>query len=144
MFQPKEEIKTMSQFTGDLGLGPEDIMKLEPEIGYITDNTNIEAIALTTETGYQIAYAALPTYQVDSDALSGVASAMIMTGKMAVTNTFGEPLRETIIRADNGYIVVSNAGRFVLVGAGRVIKDLMNTVKIFRIASARIEANFPK
>ncbi len=133
----------MTQFGGDIGLGPEDIIKLEPEIGYVTSNSNIEAIALVTETGYQIAYAALPTYTVDSDALSGIASAMIMTGKMAMMSTFGESITESIIRADNGYIVVTNAGRFVLVGAGRDIKNLMNTVKVFRVAAQRIEAQFP-
>ncbi len=135
----------MTQFGGDLGLGPEDIMKLEPEITYITENTNIEAIALVTEHGYQIAYAALPTYNnTDSDALSGIASALNMTGKQTMLRTFDEPLNEAIIRAKNGYIVVSNAGRFVLVGAGRDIKNLMNTVKIFRVASQRIETNFPE
>lgn len=133
----------MTQFGSDIGLNPEDILKLEPEITYITSNCNIEAIALTTDTGYQIAYAALPTYQVDSDALSGIASAMVMTGKMGMMNMFHEPLSETIIRADNGYIVVTNAGRFVLVGAGRDIKNLMKTVKVFRIAAQRIAINFP-
>jgi predicted regulator of Ras-like GTPase activity (Roadblock/LC7/MglB family) len=133
----------MSQFGSDLGLGPDDIVKLEPEITYITSNSNIEAIALVTESGYQIAYAALPTYTVDSDALSGIASALTMTGKMTMNTLFGEPLAETIIRSDNGYIVVTNAGRFVIVGAGRDIKNLMNTVKVFRIAAQRIEINFP-
>ena len=133
----------MSQFGGDIGLQPEDIMKIEPEITYITQNSNIEAIALISETGYQIAYAALPTYTVDSDALSGIASALMMTGKMSMMSMFQEPLSEAIIRADNGYIVVTNAGRFVLVGAGRDIKNLMNTVKVFRIAAQRIELNFP-
>ena len=61
----------MAQFGGDLGPRTENIIKLEPEISYITSNLSIEAIALVTETGYQIAYAALPTYTVDSDALSG-------------------------------------------------------------------------
>ena len=131
------------KFGGDIGLGPQDIMKLEPEITYITSNSNIEAIALVTETGYQIAYAALPTYTVDSDALSGIASALMMTGKMAMTSMFQETLTETIIRANNGYIVVTNAGKFVLVGAGRDIKNLMNTVKVFRVAAQRIETNFP-
>ncbi|RLI64656.1 MAG: hypothetical protein DRO88_06645 [Promethearchaeia archaeon] len=133
----------MTQFGSDIGLNPEDILKLEPEITYITSNCNIEAIALTTDTGYQIAYAALPTYKVDSDALSGIASAMVMTGKMGMMNMFNEPLSETIIRADNGYIVVTNAVRFVLVGAGRDIKNLMKTVKVFRIAAQRIAVNFP-
>jgi predicted regulator of Ras-like GTPase activity (Roadblock/LC7/MglB family) len=134
----------MTQFGGDIGLGPNDILKLEPEITYITSNSNIEAIALVTETGYQIAYAALPTYTVDSDALSGIASALMMTGKMAMSSMFSESLAETIIRADNGYIVVTNAGKFVLVGAGRDIKNLMNTVKVFRVAAQRIETNFPE
>ena len=133
----------MAQFGGDIGLKLEDILKLEPEITYITSNTSIEAIALVTDTGFQIAYAALPTYTVDSDALSGIASAVTMTGKMALQSVFGEDLAETIIRATNGYIVISNAGRFVLVGAGRDIKNMMNTVKIFRTAAQRIEDQFP-
>ncbi len=133
----------MTQFGSDIGLEPGDIMKLEPEITYITSNCNIEAIALTTDTGYQIAYAALPTYTVDSDALSGIASALMMTGKMGMQSMFSEPLSEAIIRADNGYVVVTNAGRFVLIGAGRDIKNLMKTVKIFRIAAQRIAVNFP-
>ena len=134
----------MTQFGGEIGLGPEDIVKLEPEIAYITENSNIEAIALVTEHGYQIAYAALPTYNTtDSDALSGIASAVNLTGKQIMLRTFGETLNEAIIRADNGYIVVSNAGRFVLVGAGRDIKNLMNTVKVFRVAAQRIEEQFP-
>ncbi|MHA1674419.1 MAG: roadblock/LC7 domain-containing protein [Promethearchaeota archaeon] len=133
----------MTQFGSDIGLEPGDIMKLEPEITYITSNCNIEAIALTTDTGYQIAYAALPTYTVDSDALSGIASALMMTGKMGMQSMFAEPLSEAIIRADNGYVVVTNAGRFVLIGAGRDIKNLMKTVKIFRIAAQRIAVNFP-
>jgi predicted regulator of Ras-like GTPase activity (Roadblock/LC7/MglB family) len=133
----------MTQFGSDIGLNPEDIMRLEPEITYITSNCNIEAIALTTDTGYQIAYAALPTYTVDSDALSGIASALMMTGKMGMQSMFSEPLSEAIIRADNGYLVVTNAGRFVLIGAGRDIKNLMKTVKVFRIAAQRIAVNFP-
>jgi predicted regulator of Ras-like GTPase activity (Roadblock/LC7/MglB family) len=133
----------MTQFGGDLGLSPDDIATLEPEITFITSNCNIEAIALVTETGYQIAYAALPTYTVDSDALSGIASAAMMTGRMTMMSTFNEPLSETIIRADNGYIVITSAGRFVLVGAGRDIKNLMTTVKVFHTAAQRIEINFP-
>ena len=87
---------------------------------------------------------ALPTYTVDSDALSGNRFRFDNDREDDhMTSLFEEPLAETIIRADNGYIVITNAGRFVIVGAGRDIKNLMNTVKIFRIAATRIEANFP-
>ena len=47
------------QFGGDIGIGPEDISRLEPEIAYVTSNSDIEAIALVTDSGYQIAYAAI-------------------------------------------------------------------------------------
>ena len=67
----------------------------------------------------------------------------MMTGKMNMQRMFQEKLSESIIRADNGYIVVTNAGRFVLVGAGRDIKNLMKTVKVFRIAARRISNQFP-
>lgn len=131
------------QFGNDIGIGPDDIGKLEPEIAYVTANTEIEAIALVSETGYQVAYAAVPGYNVDSDALCGIASALIMTGKMSVMSMFQENLSEIIVRAGNGYLVVTNAGKFVLVGAATEIKQMMKTVKVFRVAAQRIAAHFP-
>ncbi|GAB4325769.1 MAG: hypothetical protein Kow0069_31900 [Promethearchaeota archaeon] len=126
-----------------MGFSEEDLEKLEPEIAYVTSNSEIEAIALVSQEGYQIAFAAVPGYDIDSDALSGISSALLMTSKLAVEQVFGQTLSEIIVRAGDGYICVSNAGRFVLVGAGRNIKALMKTVKVFRVASARIAAQFP-
>lgn len=131
------------QFGSDVGIRESDIQKLEPEIAFVTSNSEIEAIALVSEEGYQIAFAAVPGYDIDSDALSGISSALLMTSKMAVSNVFSQQLSEIIVRAADGYICVSNAGRFVLVGAGRTIKTMMQTVKVFREAAARIAANFP-
>ena len=131
------------QFGGDIGINPNDVARLEPEIAYITANCEIDAIALVSDTGYQIAYAAVPGYQVDSDALCGIASALTMTSKMTTQAIFQEPLSEVIVRAGNGYLVVSSAGRFVIVGAGTNIKEMMKTTKVFRVAAQRIAANFP-
>ena len=63
--------------------------------------------------------------------------------RILLTTSLAVPISEAIIRADNGYVVVTNAGRFVVVGAGRDIKNLMKTVKVFRIAAKRIGENFP-
>jgi len=51
---------------------------------------------------------------------------------------FNEEINEIIVRGDVGYFIVSNAGRFVLVGAGTVIETMMKTVKVFRIAAKKI------
>ena len=131
------------QFGGDIGIKPEDVSKLETEISYITANAEIDAIALVSDTGYQIAYAAVPEYKVDSDALCGVASALSMTSKMSIQNMFQENLSEVIVRAGNGYLVVSSAGRFILVGAGKKIAEMMKTVKILRVSAQRLATYFP-
>jgi predicted regulator of Ras-like GTPase activity (Roadblock/LC7/MglB family) len=132
------------KFGVDVGLREEDLEKLEPEIAYVTSNTDIEAIALVSSEGYQIAFAAVPGYNTDSDALSGLASALLMTSKSAMTAVMNDKLNEIIVRAGDGYICIANAGRFVLVGAGRNIKSLQTTVKVFRAATSRIAANFPE
>ncbi|MHA1734439.1 MAG: roadblock/LC7 domain-containing protein [Promethearchaeota archaeon] len=131
------------QFGSDVGIREEDIALLEPEIAFVTSNSDIEAIALVSNEGYQIAFAAIPEYQIDSDALSGISSALLMTSKMAMNTVFGQPLSEILVRSGDGYLCVTNAGRFVLVGAGRNIKTMMQTVKVFRVAAARISATFP-
>ena len=133
----------MSAFSGDLGLTAEDIPALQEEIGYVTEHCEVEALALCTLTGYQIVYAAAPTFDVDSDALAGLSGAMTMTSKTTIQQVFQEELEETIIRADNGYCIITKAGRFVLVGAGYNIKEMMKTSKAFRIAGRRIGKRWP-
>ena len=66
-----------------------------------------------------------------------------MTSKMSIQNMFQENLSEVIVRAGNGYLVVSSAGRFILVGAGKKIAEMMKTVKIFRVAAQRLATYFP-
>ncbi|MHA1684155.1 MAG: roadblock/LC7 domain-containing protein [Promethearchaeota archaeon] len=131
------------KFGTEIGLTEADIEVLEPEIAFVTENTEIETIALTTAEGFQIAFAAVPGYHMDSDSFCGIASALIMTGRSTLMSVFQKDLDEIIVRASDGYVVVSNAGRFVLVGASRLIKSMMQTVKIFRQSADRISQRFP-
>ena len=55
------------QFGSDLGITNDDIEKISPQITFITSNADIEAIALVTQEGYQIAFSAL----AHSESLSG-------------------------------------------------------------------------
>ena len=127
----------------ELGLSEEDIPFLQDQIGYVLDNCSVEALALTTETGFQILFVALPTYNVDSDSLMGVCASLTMTGSTALSALFQSSLKEIILRAKDGYVTVSIAGRFVLVGAGQNIDTMMKTVKIFRKIGKLIGSRFP-
>ena len=126
------------QFGSDLGITNEDIEKISPQITFITSNADIEAIALVSQEGYQIAFSALPQYNVESDAFCGIASALTMTGRSTIQTLFQEDLQEVIVRAQNGYIIITNAGKLVIVCAGTMIDTLMKTVKVTRIAAKNL------
>jgi len=132
------------EFGTDLGIGPEEIEKISPQITFITSNADIEAIALVSLEGYQIAFSALPQYQVDGDQFCGLASALLITGSSTIKTLFQEDLSEIIVRAENGYIIVSNAGRLVIVCAGIIIDTLMKTVKVMRVAAKNLASIFDK
>ena len=132
------------EFGTDLGIGPEEIEKISPQITFITSNADIEAIALVSLEGYQIAFSALPQYQVDGDQFCGLASALLMKGSSTIKTLFQEDLSEIIVRAENGYIIVSNAGRLVIVCAGTIIDTLMKTVKVMRVAAKNLASIFER
>ena len=131
----------MAQIGLDLGFTG-NIIEFKPEISYITSDTRYRSHCISNRNGI-------------SNCLCRASNlycrfGCIIRNRFRFDNDredqhdllFEEPLAETIIRADNGYIVITNSGRFVIVGAGRDIKNLMNTVKIFRIANAR-QGDFP-
>jgi len=126
------------EFGTDLNLTDEDIEKISPQITFITSNADIEALALVSREGYQIAFSALPQYHVDGDQFCGLASALLMTGRSTIEQLFQEHLNEVIVRGRDGYIVITNAERLVIVCAGTEIDTLMKTVKVMRIAAKKI------
>jgi predicted regulator of Ras-like GTPase activity (Roadblock/LC7/MglB family) len=130
------------EFGTDLGIGPDEIEKISPQITFITSNADIEAIALVSLEGYQIAFSALPHYKVDGDQFCGLASALLMTGSSTIKTLFQEDLSEIIVRAEDGYVIVSNAGRLVIVCAGTLIDTLMKTVKVMRVAAKNLAMIF--
>jgi len=130
------------EFGTDLGIGPNEIEKISPQITFITSNADIEAIALVSLEGYQIAFSALPQYKVDGDQFCGLASALLMTGSSTIKTLFQEDLSEIIVRAEDGYIIVSNADRLVIVCAGTIIDTLMKTVKVMRVAAKNLAMIF--
>jgi len=50
---------------------------------------------------------------------------------------------EVVLRGDNGFIILSAAGRFFLMGASRQTADLGKVVKIFRYYAGEINKRYP-
>lgn len=65
-----------------------------------------------------------------------------MTSGSAIQQLFNEPINEIIVRAEDGYIVITNAGRLVIACAGTTIDTLMKTVKVMRIAAKNLRKVF--
>ncbi|MHA1805910.1 MAG: roadblock/LC7 domain-containing protein [Promethearchaeota archaeon] len=130
------------EFGADLGITQDDIEKISPQITFITTNADIEAIALVSFEGYQIAFSSLPHYNVDADQFCGQISAILLTGRSTIQTLFQEDLDEIIVRAENGYIVISNAGKFVIMCAGTIIDTMMKTVKVMRVAANNLKKIF--
>ena len=61
-----------------------------------------------------------------------------MTGRSTIQTLFQEDLSEVIVRAENGYIIITNAGRLVIVCAGTIIDTLMKSVKVMRLAAKNL------
>lgn len=61
-----------------------------------------------------------------------------MTGRSTIQQLFQEDLSEIILRAEDGYVVITNAGKLVIVCAGTVIDTLMKTVKVMRVAAGNL------
>ena len=80
----------------------------------------------------------MPQYHVDGDQFCGLASALLMTGRSTIQTLFQEDLSEVIVRAEDGYIIITNAGRLVIVCAGTIINTLMKSVKVMRIAAKKL------
>ena len=79
---------------------------------------------------------------MDGDQFCGLASALLMTGRSTIQTLFQEDLSEIIVRAQAGYIVITNAGRLVFVCAGTIIDTLMKSVKVMRIAAKNLQKIF--
>ena len=67
----------------------------------------------------------------------------MQSGSDAVSSLGYKNMLEIILRGDNGFIILSVAGRFFLMGASRLSGDLGKIVKVFRYYSKEISARYP-
>jgi predicted regulator of Ras-like GTPase activity (Roadblock/LC7/MglB family) len=114
------------------------LIKLLQEIVRYAD---LEALALVTKTGINIAF--FSEKETDPDLFSAISAAVSATGSM-VTEKMGQgTLYEVTVRGAGGYTILSSAGTdFILIGASREAHSLGLAIRVLRRYSLKIPQVF--
>ena len=124
-------------------LTPEEATALSNFLGSITEYSELEALALITREGLRLAFSAIPGYNLDPDLFSSLSAVVVQSGTDAVAALGYTNMLEVVLRGDNGFIILSAAGRFFLMGASRETADLGKIVKVFRYYAKEISLRYP-
>lgn len=127
-----------------VNLTPEEAQSLSNFLGNITEHTELEALALVTNEGLQLAFSCIPEYDINPDLFSSLSAVVMKSGSDAI-NTLGYTnMLEVVLRGRDAFIILSAAGRFFLMGASRTISDLGKIVSVFRYYSSEIQKRYPE
>jgi len=124
-------------------LTPDEAQSLSQFLGSITEYSELDSLALITREGLRLAFSAVPGYSVDPDLFASLSAVVMQSGSDAIDVLGFTNMLEVILRGDNGFIILSSAGRFFLMGASRQMPELGKIVKIFRYYSSEIKARYP-
>jgi len=124
-------------------LTPDEAQSLSSFLGSITEYSELDALALITREGIRLAFSAIPGYNVDPDLFSSLSAVVVQSGSDAIDSLGFKNMLEIILRGDNGFIILSVAGRFFLMGASKESADLGKVVKVFRYYSGEIQKRYP-
>ncbi len=125
-------------------LTPEEAQSLSTFLSSITEYSELEALALVTREGLRLAFSAIPGYTVNPDLFSSLSAVVVQSGADALETLGYKNMLEIVLRGDKGFIILSTAGRFFLMGASRHMPDLGKVVKIFRYYSSEIQKRYPE
>ncbi len=125
-------------------LTPDEATSLSKFLGSITEYSELEALALVTREGLRLAFSAIPGYTVDPDLFSSLSAVVVQSGSDAIETMGYTNMLEVVLRGDSGFIILSAAGRFFLVGASRQMPDLGKVVKVFRYYAQEINKRYPQ
>ena len=117
--------------------------ELSGYLSNITQNTELEALALVSREGMRLAFSAIPEYEIDPDQLCALGAVLLRNGEESVDKIGFNQLVEVVLRGKKSFMVISAAGRFFLIGASRTIKDLGKTVTVFRFYAGKIADIYP-
>lgn len=125
-------------------LSPDEAKSLSSFLSSITEYSELEALALITREGLRLAFSAVPGYNIDPDLISSLSAVVVQSGSDAIETLGYTNMLEVVLRGDNGFIILSAAGKFFLMGASREMPDLGKVVKVFRYYAGEIAKRYPQ
>lgn len=90
----------------------------------LTNYADLDAIAVVSKQGVKLAYFATEESDADPDLMAAVSAALLMTGEMAADKLGLDELYEVVIRGKRGFVVLSHAGNFLLMGAAKDLTSM--------------------
>jgi len=90
----------------------------------LTNYADLDAIAVVSKQGVKLAYFATEESDADPDLMAAVSAALLMTGEMAADKLYLDELYEVVIRGKGGFVVLSHAGDFLLMGAAKDLTSM--------------------
>ncbi|MHA1371411.1 MAG: hypothetical protein ACTSWN_07515 [Promethearchaeota archaeon] len=113
-------------------------------LGQIIAHTELEALALVTRTGDRLAFSAVPNTAIDPDMLCSMSAVLLQAGDQAVKKIGYQQTLEVVLRGGNNFLVLSAAGRFFLIGASTILKEMGKVVSVFRYYAKEIAKAYPE
>ena len=125
-------------------LTPDEARSLSSFLSSITEHSELEALALITREGLRLAFSAVPGYNINPDLFSSLSAVVVQSSRDAIATLGYRNMYEVVLRGENGFIILSAAGKFFLMGASRQMPDLGKVVKVFRYYSQEIGKRYPQ
>jgi len=121
-----------------IDLTPELQQKLKTILAKVAEDIGLDALAIFTRDGRNLAYWAKQE-KVDPDLLSATTAAMLNIGEQTIQKLEKGDLWEVIVKGSRGYVIMTRAGRsLLLTGEGVQEGNLNLVIKLLREAGRSI------
>jgi len=90
----------------------------------LTNYADLDAIAVVSKQGVKLAYFATEESDADPDLMAAVSAALLVQGEMASIKLGLNELYEVVVRGKDGFIVLSHAGEFLIMGSAKDLTSM--------------------
>ena len=90
----------------------------------LTNYADLDAIAVVSKQGVKLAYFATEESDADPDLMAAVSAALLVQGEMASIKLGLSELYEVVVRGKDGFIVLSHAGEFLIMGSAKDLTSM--------------------
>ncbi len=105
-------------------LDPQKEKELVELLMGLTNYADLDAIAVVSKQGVKLAYFATEESDADPDLMAAVSAALLVQGEMAADKLELSSLYEVIVRGKEGFVVLSHAGDFLIMGSAKDLTSM--------------------